>query len=357
MNKTIVFTGGGSAGHVTVNLALIPKFVQMGWKVFYIGSEHGIERQLVKTIPNLEYYSISTGKLRRYLDWNNLKDPFKVIKGVFQARQLIKKLKPDVVFSKGGFVSVPVVMGAWLNKVPAVIHESDMTPGLANKLSIPFVRKVCVTFKETLLHLKTEKAVYVGAIVREELRLGNAVRGLSLCNFTKEKPVLLIMGGSLGSQRINQALRANLAALLNDFQIVHLCGKGQVDPAAQTRGYLQYEYLTDELPDMLAMCDLVISRAGSNSIFEFLALRKPMLLIPLSRNASRGDQILNAHSFEKSGFCGVLLEEDLTQESFLGAVYQVFENKEKYRTKMALHEGEYAVDRVIELILQVAKVK
>ncbi|HEY0828223.1 MAG TPA: undecaprenyldiphospho-muramoylpentapeptide beta-N-acetylglucosaminyltransferase [Bacilli bacterium] len=355
MNKTIVFTGGGSAGHVTVNLALIPKFVEMGWEVLYIGSEQGIERQLVSTIPNIEYYSIASGKLRRYLDWNNIKDPFKVIKGVFQARKLIKRLKPNVVFSKGGFVSVPVVMGSWLNKVPAVIHESDMTPGLANKLSIPFVQKVCVTFKETLQHLRTRKAVYVGAIVREELYEGNAVRGLLFCKFTKDKPVLLIMGGSLGSQRINQVVRANLSALLNDFQIVHLCGKGQVDPAVGTRGYIQYEYITDELPDMLAMCDLVISRAGSNSIFEFLALRKPMLLIPLTRNASRGDQILNAQSFGKSGFAGVLLEEDLTQESFLEGIYKVFENKEEYKTNMARHEGEHAADKVVELILQVAK--
>lgn len=355
MMKKIVFTGGGSAGHVMVNLALMPHFLSAGWKVDYIGSENGIEKQLVSGLEQVTYHSIATGKLRRYFDWNNFKDPFKVIKGVFQAYRLIKKLNPDVIFSKGGFVSVPVILGAWLHKVPILIHESDITPGLANKISIPFATKVCVTFPETVKHLQTEKAVHVGAIVRKELRQGSTERGLTFCQFTANKPVLLIMGGSLGSQRINQAVRANLNELLERFQIIHICGKGQIDASLDVKDYKQFEYVNEELPDMMAMADMIVSRAGSNSIFEFLALRKPMLLIPLSRQASRGDQILNAHSFRNAGFCEILWEEELTDQSFLQAVFATYEKRDQLVEKMKNSHSEDALATVIELIVKTAR--
>jgi UDP-N-acetylglucosamine--N-acetylmuramyl-(pentapeptide) pyrophosphoryl-undecaprenol N-acetylglucosamine transferase len=351
--KKIVFTGGGSAGHVTVNLALIPILIQEGWDVSYIGSEKGIEKQLVTGLSNVRYYSIHTGKLRRYFDWNNVKDPFKVMKGAFQAYKIIKKLKPDVIFSKGGFVSVPVILGAWLNRVPTIIHESDITPGLANRISMPFVTKVCTTFPETIKYLPSSKAAYVGAVVREELKKGNAIQGLRYSHFTNDKPILLIMGGSLGSQQMNQAVRNNLHLLLTDFQIIHICGKGNIDSSIHEKAYKQFEYIDKELPDFMAMSDMVISRAGSNSIFEFLALRKPMLLIPLSQKVSRGDQILNAKSFKESGYCEVLLEEDITDESFVKAVYQLFENKFLYIESMKKNDGEGAEERVLELIKQV----
>jgi UDP-N-acetylglucosamine--N-acetylmuramyl-(pentapeptide) pyrophosphoryl-undecaprenol N-acetylglucosamine transferase len=348
--KRIVFTGGGSAGHVTVNLALIPTLIQEGWDVAYIGSETGIEKQLTQGLSGVRYYSISTGKLRRYLDWNNATDPFKVMKGVFQAFKIIRKLNPDVIFSKGGFVSVPVILGAWLNKVPTIIHESDITPGLANKISIPFVTKVCTTFPETVQYLRSSKAVHIGAVVREELKKGNANQGLRYCHFIKDKPVLLIMGGSLGSHRMNQAVRNNLHLLLSDFQIIHICGKGNIDSSIHEEEYKQYEYVNTELPDLMAMSDMVISRAGSNSIFEFLALRKPMLLIPLSQRVSRGDQILNAKSFKESGYCEVLLEEEITDERFIKTVYQVFENKLSYIECMKKNNGEGAKEKVLDLI-------
>jgi UDP-N-acetylglucosamine--N-acetylmuramyl-(pentapeptide) pyrophosphoryl-undecaprenol N-acetylglucosamine transferase len=353
--KKIIFTGGGSAGHVTVNLALIPHFIAEGWKVDYIGSENGIEKQLISGLEQVPYHSIATGKLRRYFDWNNFKDPFKVIKGVFQAYRLIKKLDPDVVFSKGGFVSVPVILGAWLHKVPIVIHESDITPGLANRISIPFATKVCATFPETVKHLPTDKAVHVGAIVRNELKQGSSDRGFTLCQFTASKPVLLIMGGSLGSQRINQAVRANLNRLLERFQVIHICGKGQIDPSLDVKDYKQFEYVNQELPDMMAIADMIVSRAGSNSIFEFLALRKPMLLIPLSRQASRGDQILNAQSFRNAGFCEILWEEELTDDSFLQAVTSTFEKRAQLVENMKNSQSEDALAKVIQLIEHTAK--
>lgn len=328
----------------------MPKFLKEGWQVVYIGSDNGIEKQLVSGMKNVKYYSISTGKLRRYFDWNNFKDPFKVVKGIFQASRIIRKFKPDVIFSKGGFVSVPVILGARLNRIPAIIHESDITPGLANKISIPFASKVCTTFPETAEHLKTDKAEHVGAVIREELMDGNPSRGLSLCAFTKNKPVMLVMGGSLGARKINEAVRRNLDKLLDQFQIIHICGKNNLDPGIDRSGYRQFEYVGDELPDLFAITDFVVSRAGSNAIYEFLALQLPMLLIPLPADASRGDQILNARSFKSSGFCEVLSEKEMTDTTFVEAVNNVYQHRSDYTERMKKNKGTAAIDKVIELI-------
>ncbi|GGD57860.1 UDP-N-acetylglucosamine--N-acetylmuramyl-(pentapeptide) pyrophosphoryl-undecaprenol N-acetylglucosamine transferase 3 [Paenibacillus nasutitermitis] len=341
---------------MAVNLALIPHFLQAGWSVEYIGSETGIEKQLISALGKVNYYAIKTGKLRRYFDWQNLKDPFKVVKGAYQAYRYIRANKPDVVFSKGGFVSVPVVLGAWLNKVPVIIHESDITPGLANKLCIPFASRICTTFPETGAHLKTDKTVYVGALIRPELKDGRARKGKDFCSFKEaDKPVLLVMGGSLGSKTINRNLRESLAELGQTYNIVHLCGKGQLDASINNPAYRQYEYINEQLPDVLAMTDMVISRAGANSIFEFLSLRKPMLLIPLTQNQSRGDQLLNAESFRKSGFCEVLLEEQLTALTLTAAIHQLFHGRMRYIDNMNDHQQEDAAGAVVGLIFQIAR--
>lgn len=353
--QKVMLTGGGSAGHVTVNLALIPRFLEEGWSVDYIGSEAGIERQLIAPLTEVNYYGIATGKLRRYLDWQNVKDPFKVVKGAFQAYRLIKKQKPDVLFSKGGFVSVPVVLGAWLNKVPVLIHESDLTPGLANRIAIPLATGVCTTFPETEQHLPAGKAKYVGAVIREQLKQGDAARGRAYCGFTSSKPVLLIMGGSLGARKINQTVRAGLSRLTERFQVVHLCGKGQVDPALESSSYKQYEYINEELPDVLAMCDAVISRAGSNSIFEFLYLRKPMLLIPLTKEQSRGDQLLNARSFKDSGYCDVLYEENMTADTLASSIESLFNNRTKYVSIMQQEDRKDTLSILFNSIKNAAK--
>lgn len=357
MSKRILFTGGGSAGHVTVNVALIPRFVQSGWDVSYIGSVKGIESDLIKNIDSVDYYGISTGKLRRYMSVENFKDPFRIVKGVFEAYHLIRKIKPDVVFSKGGFVSVPVVIGAKLNKVPIIIHESDITPGLANRISLPLATNICVTFPETLDHIKNDKATYVGAIIRDELRSGNASQGLELLQFANNKPIILVMGGSLGSKKINGTIRNNLPKLLAQYQVVHICGKGQIDPSIDLDGYQQFEYIHDELPDVIASADIVVTRAGSNSIFEFLALHKPMLLIPLSRAASRGDQILNAESFQKAGYAEVLMEENLTDESFMQSLELLISRRDQMTETMTKHDQASTIDQVIELIHKAAHKK
>ncbi|QKY68471.1 undecaprenyldiphospho-muramoylpentapeptide beta-N-acetylglucosaminyltransferase [Lentibacillus sp. CBA3610] len=346
----ILFTGGGTAGHVIVNLALIPVFQQEGWEIDYIGSKNGIERKLIESIDGVTYHPISTGKLRRYISKENVKDPFKVLKGTMQTWRIIGKRKPAVVFSKGGFVSVPVVMAAKLRGVPAVIHESDFTPGLANRLSIPFAKKVLATFPETIDYLPEKKAEYVGAVIRDELFKGNKEKGLEMCGFTKEKPVLLIMGGSGGSEKINQTVRESLEALLSEFQIVHICGQGKTDPSVEQKGYTQFEYVNEELKDLFASADFVLSRAGANAIFEFLALQKPMLLIPLSKSASRGDQILNANSFKEKNYARVMEEEAVTAESLAEELYNLKKQAPVMIDHMKNYQSEKARDRVIEII-------
>ncbi|GMX66602.1 undecaprenyldiphospho-muramoylpentapeptide beta-N-acetylglucosaminyltransferase [Paenibacillus elgii] len=348
--KTIVFTGGGSAGHVTPNIALMNKLQQLGWEVCYIGSATGIEKDIIER-EGVPYYPISSGKLRRYFDLKNFIDPFRVIKGVYESYRLLRRLKPAIVFSKGGFVSAPVVLGSRMNKIPVIIHESDMTPGLANKMSIPFATKVCVTFPESMQHVQYQKAILTGLPIREGILNGKASKGYHLCDFHSQKPVILIMGGSLGSQVINQAVRDILDRLLAQFQIVHICGNGNVSQyLSGKRGYKQFEYISDELPDVMAMSELVISRAGATSIYEFLLLEKPMLLIPLSLQASRGDQILNAKSFQKAGYADVLPEEELTSESLAERVETLYAKREAYKEAMSSRDETNAVETIVKLI-------
>lgn len=353
--KRIVLTGGGSAGHVTPNLALIPKLKEANWDIHYIGSINGIERKLIKEVA-VPYYPISSGKLRRYFDIKNFQDPFRVLKGLGQAYFRIRRLKPDVIFSKGGFVSVPVVIAGWMNKIPVYIHESDITPGLANKIASRFATKIFVTFEEAVNYLPKEKTIHAGSPIREEILNGSRKKGLGFLGFNDQKPVITIMGGSLGSKRLNDAVRDILPELLERFQIVHLCGKGHVDATLDnTEGYRQFEYVSRDLPDVLAATDFVISRAGSNSIFEFLALKKPMLLIPLSKNASRGDQILNAESFEKKGLASVLFEESLTKETLLTKINDLFENRETYKNNMNAYPSANSLGEIFNTLEKAAK--
>lgn len=348
--KKIILTGGGTAGHVTPNIALLPALREMGYDIRYIGSYHGIEKDLIEA-ECIPYYGISSGKLRRYLDLKNLSDPFKVVKGLGQAISLMHKLKPDIIFSKGGFVSVPVVLAAKLCHIPAIIHESDITPGLANKLAIPGAKKVCCNFPETLKYLPSEKAVLTGSPIRRELLEGQPERARTYCGFDSGKPVLMIIGGSIGSKVINDAIRSMLDELLEQFQIIHLCGKGNIDASLEHRkGYQQYEYISQQLNDMFALADLVISRAGANAICELLALKKPNILIPLSAAASRGDQILNANSFEKQGFSYVIEEEKMSVDTLREGISAVWDKKEAYVKAMDASGQMDSIGAVVKLI-------
>lgn len=353
--KKIVMTGGGTAGHVTPNVALMPTLRDNEYEISYIGSYDGIEKRLIEE-QHVPYYGISSGKLRRYFDVKNFSDPFKVMKGYFQSIRLLKKLKPDVVFSKGGFVSVPVILAAKYCKVPAIIHESDITPGLANKLAIPSATKVCCNFPETLKYLPADKAVLTGSPIRTELLSGNPQNALDICHFQSGKPIILIIGGSTGSRAINTSIRALLPELLTKFQIIHLCGKGNLDASLnKTAGYAQFEYANKELSDFFAAADLVISRAGANAICELLALRKPNILIPLSAVASRGDQILNANSFKASGYSYVLEEENVTNMSLLEAIEHVTSHSAEYVQAMKKSTDKNSIDIIMDLIKEVSK--
>lgn len=348
--KRIILTGGGTAGHVTPCIALLPALKNEGYDIQYIGSYNGMERKLIEDC-NIPYHGISSGKLRRYFDFKNFSDPFKVAKGYFEACKLLKKLKPDIIFSKGGFVTVPVVMAAKKYRIPVIIHESDMTPGLANKLAIPSATRVCANFPETVKYLPEGKAVLTGTPIRKELFSGNKIKGLDFCGFTANKPIILIIGGSSGSKVINDIIRGMLPTLLRDYQVIHLCGKGNLDERfASTQGYVQYEYIQAELSDLMAAADLLISRAGANAICEILALRKPNILIPLSAAASRGDQILNAESFEHQGFSYVLKEEELSISRLLEAIKKVMDQKQDYVSSMNQSALNNAIDTIVKLI-------
>lgn len=352
--KRIILTGGGTAGHVTPNIALLPRLKELGYDIHYIGSYNGIEKELIEQF-GIPYHGISTGKLRRYFSMQNFTDPFRVLKGMDEAKKLVKILKPDVIFSKGGFVSVPVVTAGKRCKVPTIIHESDMTPGLANKLSISSATKVCCNFPETLDHLPKKKAILTGSPIRQELLTGDRYKALEFLGFTSDKPVIMIIGGSLGAVAVNKAVRAILPELLKEFQVIHLCGKGRVDETlTNIEGYAQFEYIKEELKDLFALTDLVISRAGANAICEILALRKPNLLIPLPASASRGDQILNAQSFERQGFSMVLDEETITNEILLDAVRSLYENRQTYIDAMKSSDQQNSIDTIIDLIEEAA---
>ena len=353
--KKIILTGGGTAGHVTPNIALMPRLKELGYEIHYIGSYDGIEKKLIEEM-GIPYYGISSGKLRRYFDLRNFIDPFKVLRGYFQSKKLMKKLKPDIVFSKGGFVSVPVARAAAKKKIPVIIHESDMTPGLANKLALPKAEKICCNFPETKNHLPEGKAVVTGTPIRTELFEGDKEAARKFCGFTDDKPVILFIGGSTGSQIINDTLSACLDELLKTYNVIHLCGKGKANAANNgKKGYVQYEYIKKELADLFALADIAISRAGANAICELLALRKPNVLIPLSRAQSRGDQILNAESFEKSGYSKVIQEEELTADSLLTAINETFADREKYIEAMKKSQQSNAIEMITDMIVSLSK--
>ncbi|MGN0432615.1 MAG: undecaprenyldiphospho-muramoylpentapeptide beta-N-acetylglucosaminyltransferase [Lachnospiraceae bacterium] len=352
--KKIVLTGGGTAGHVTPNIALLPHLQATGFEVVYMGSYDGIEKKLIEDF-NIPYYGISTGKFRRYLDIKNFTDPFRVIKGFSEAKKYLKEIKPDVVFSKGGFVSVPVVRAAASLKIPCILHESDMTPGLANKLCVSAAKKICCNFPETVAMLPKDKAVLTGSPIREELASGNKIAGLDLCGFSANKPVVMVVGGSQGAASVNECVRKALPRLLEDFQVVHLCGKGKLDESLLTlKGYRQFEYIKAELKDIFAMADVVISRAGANAICELLALAKPNILIPLPSAKSRGDQLLNARSFESQGFSIVIDEAELTEDLLAEKVQELYCSRQKFIDTMKHSNQLNSIAAIMGLIADVS---
>lgn len=351
LKKKIVLTGGGTAGHVTPNLALAEQLLRDGWDVHYIGSPNGIEQNMARA-SKLPYHGVSSGKLRRYFSWQNFFDPFKILMGIFQSYFLLRKLKADVVFSKGGFVAFPVVVGAWLNRIPVIAHESDMSPGLANRLSFPFVTKICVTFASARQHFKQQdKVELTGTPLRASLFQGDPAKGLKFCGFHEAKPCLLVIGGSQGASAMNQVIRDALDDLCQSYQVIHLCGRGKIDPALKDKpAYCQLEYANEELGDLFAASELVISRAGANSLYELLALNKPHVLVPLSAKVSRGDQLLNADYFKQQGISIVIQEEALNQTTLFSALDEIRRRRLEIVHRIQALQIHSATKKIIHLI-------
>lgn len=353
--KRIVLTGGGTAGHVTPNLAMIPQLRKDGWDIHYIGAANSVEQRLITPIQGVTFHTVSCGKLRRYVDSKNLTDPFRVLKGIGQARKLLKQLKPNVVFSKGGFVSVPVVYGAYLNKIPVVSHESDMTPGLANKLTAPFVKALCCTFPEAA-KLAGAKGMYTGTPIRPEIFRGDRRRGLKRFGFKEGIPVVMVTGGSSGAAAINDAVIEALPKLTQSFQVLHLCGPGNFNASVEgTKFYAQCEYLDEDMADAYACADLLVSRAGANTLCEIVALRKPALLIPYPKGASRGDQIVNAQSFVERGLAHRLLQEDLNGKTLYDAIVRLYTQRGALFEAMDREPCANGLDNVLREIYKAAK--
>ena len=355
MAKRIVLTGGGTAGHVTPHLSLIPKLQAKGYEIHYIGTRNGIEHAMIAKIPEIMYYEVSSGKLRRYFSLKNFSDPFRVLWGAVQSVRLMSRIKPDVCFSKGGFVSVPVVFGAWLNRVPTVCHESDLTPGLANRICARFASRVATTFEECAKAIGA-KGVVTGTPMRPALFCGSREAGLSLAKFNGQKPVLLMTGGSLGAQSVNQCLRQALDGILPYMDVLHLCGKGNLDPCLEGKaGYCQKEFLDEDLPDALAVADIVLSRAGSNTLSELLALHKPMLLVPYPLGASRGDQIENAESYRRRGLAHVLSQESMEVETLTRELLALLQNREKLAHALESYPIKDGTEAVLQLIEEIQR--
>lgn len=339
--STIVVTGGGTAGHVMPHLALKPHLDNHFGKVVYIGSKNGMEKDIVKKHGGFEFYEIETVKLDRSKILKNLLIPFKYLKGKTQAKKILKQVRPSIIFSKGGYVALPVVSAAKALKIPVVAHESDLTLGLANRLSKNKCNCICTTFEQTAKTLG-KKGVYTGSpIVTNSTQLDKP---------THNKPILLITGGSLGSRAINQVVWDSINELCKTFYVIHQVGKGNLNPNIKNADYKQIEFAGD-LASLIKQADIVVSRAGSNTIFELATYHKPMLLIPLPKGASRGDQVDNAKYFESLGYAKVLLQENLNKQSLLSNLTTLLADKQKYISTLKNANLPNGTQKILNMIL------
>ena len=343
-SKKICLVGGGSAGHVFPALAISSRLLENGWEIEFIGSRSGLERRLLANSA-FTVREIFSGKLRRYWSFRNFSDVFLVIIGFLQSLFLLWRFRPDVLFSKGGFVSVPVVYAAALLRIPTIAHESDYSPGLANRLAAPFLKAFCVTFSDTRLNWFRNRLVHTGNPVRTEFLSADSERGKAFIGKNVGN-ILLILGGSQGSETINKIVRETLEELSHHFLVVHICGPGK-KVESNLENYVQFEFVRKEMADLLAAADLVVSRAGSNSLFEIIAMKKPNILVPLGLSSSRGDQILNARYAKEKGWSAVITEDSLTSETFLQELFLLKENSNVYLENLSGFEPKESVERII----------
>lgn len=350
-SRMIVFTGGGTAGHVLPTKPVIERCQLRGDRVVFIGSKSGLERQLVEDW-DVEFKDITAGKLRRYFSFENAIDAFRVPIGILQALFLLLKLKPHAVFSKGGYVAFPVVVAAWLLRIPVVAHESDLSPGLATRLCTRFVRTQCVSFGQT--KTKAKRVVVTGTPIRAELLAGDAERAKTWLKLNSRSKVLVVVGGSLGAEAINHVVHSSIKELAQEFVVIHVCGKGNVDENLRTvENYFQFEYIDEHWGDVLALADVVVSRSGANALFELLSMRKPNLLIPLPLTQSRGDQIENAELAETSGWSVVLPQDQCNQQSLIAKISLILEDLTHWQAKLQTFEVKDSAHLIVAELDQV----
>lgn len=350
--RKIILTGGGTAGHVTPHLSILPSLIKE-YEIHYIGSISGIERDIINKYKYITYHPITTVKFERSLTLKNLLIPFKLFKGIRQSKKIIKELKPSIIFSKGGFVSVPVCYAAHSLKVPIVGHESDYSMGLANKLIYKKCNSMCFSFKDTQSKY-IKKGVYAGSPIRESIYQGNKEKIVKQYNLDDTMPTLLMFGGSLGAKAINEMVFLCCEELSKKFNILHIVGKGNLNSKIKISNYHQIEF-TNNIEDYFACANIVISRAGSNSIFELCAIQKPMLLIPLPKDSSRGDQILNAEYLEKQNLCLVLFQENMTKETFIKSIIELYQNRYFYINNLKRQPNFNGTKKILEEIKKYSK--
>ncbi len=355
--KHVVLTGGGTLGHVMPNLVLIKRFQKLGWKITYIGSKNGPEKEAIQKLDDVQYISIRTGKLRRYFSWQNFLDIFNVFLGIVKSFFVLLRLRPNVTFSKGGFVALPVVLGSWMSRTPVVIHESDMTPGLTTKLSQKFARKICVAFKNTEKYFPPQKVVYTGLPVRDIVYNASPQKGLEISKFSGQKPIILVFGGSMGAQFLNTIIRDNTKnGNLANFDVINICGKNNLDEEIENQSnYIQFESLGNDFLHIMACADIVVSRGGATSLFELMAMKKPHVIIPLSKKASRGDQIDNAKYFHSLGVSEYIMEEDCDWSRLYDKIQLVTQNKVQFLDKVDELDFVGATQNVLKIIQEESK--
>lgn len=336
--KKIVLTGGGTAGHIYPALAVAEKLKD--FEIHYIGG-NGIEKEILSQYKNITYHQISTVKLERKLTLRNLLIPFKLFKAIRQAKQTLKQIDADIIFSKGGFVAVPVCIAGKGLKLPIVSHESDLSLGLANKIILRQCSVMCTSFEETAS--QHPKCVYTGQPIRSKI-----FHGKKLNLFDNSNPCLLVLGGSLGAKFLNDIIVQNLDNLTKKFNIIHITGKNNFHDIIH-KNYLALPY-AENIEDCYATADIVLCRSGSGVINELLALEKPMLLAPLSKACSRGDQIENAKLFEKLGFCKMIEEEDYTFDKLKKELDYLCKNSAKIKEKMQSTAKNNAVENIVNII-------
>lgn len=340
----IVLCGGGTAGHVMPNIALLPHLKKHFDEIHYIGT-NGIEKQLLADYKYVNFHEIECVKLIRSLTPKNLLIPFKLIGSINKCKKLLNNIKPNVIFSKGGYVSVPVVLAS--KNIPVIAHESDYTMGLANKIIYKKAKTMFFSFEDACK--KYKKGVLSGPPIRQQIFNGNKIKAKSNLYINNNLPCILVVGGSLGAKAINDIIYNCLPELTKIFNIIHITGKNY--KKIEYKNYYQIEYAKD-IEDYLSLSDIVISRAGSNAIFEFLALKKPMLLIPLPKANSRGDQILNAKYFQKNNWANVIFQENINKDLLINTINQMYTNLNKIRNNLQAINITNGTERILTEILK-----